>query len=134
MTSSRPYLIRALYDWIVDNYLTPYVVVNAEFPGVNVPKQFVEAGRIILNVSPQATHELQLNNEVVAFSARFSGVSRDISIPVPAVLAIYARENGRGMVFNEEDDIDEGQGDSSGDSPPDSPKPPRGKPKLTIVK
>lgn len=131
MTSSRPYLVRALYDWIVDNYMTPYLVVDADAKGVDVPRQYVEAGRIILNVSPQATFGLQMRNDFITFSARFSGISRDIVVPVGAVLAIYARENGRGMVFNEEDDIG---GDNGGDIPPDSPEPPRGKPKLTVVK
>lgn len=131
MTSSRPYLIRALYEWIVDNELTPYLVIDAEVKGVNVPRQYVEAGRIILNVAPQATFDLQLRNDAIEFSARFSGVSMDIIIPVSAVLAIYARENGRGMVFNEDDGGDD---EPNGNTPSDVSSPPRGKPKLTVVK
>lgn len=131
MTSSRPYLIRALYEWITDNDLTPYLVINAEAKGAVVPRQYVEAGRIILNVSAQATYGLQLKNDAIEFSARFSGAAMDVSVPISAVLAIYARENGRGMVFNEED---EDIGNHDGDTPPDLPQPPRGKPKLTVVK
>ena len=131
MTSSRPYLIRALYEWITDNDLTPYLVINAEAKGAVVPRQYVEAGRIILNVSAQATYGLQLKNDFIEFSARFSGVATDVSVPTSAVLAIYARENGRGMVFNEDDEDIENH---DGDTPPDSPQPPRGKPKLTVVK
>lgn len=132
MTSSKPYLIRALYDWIADNDLTPYIVVNAEAKGVNVPQQYIEAGRIILNISMQATHGLELRNDFIEFSARFAGVSMDIVVPISAVLAIYARENGRGMVFNDEDDANDN--DSGGNNAPDAPQAPRGKPKLTIVK
>ncbi len=102
MTSSRPYLIRAIYDWIVDNYLTPYLLVNAEAEGVVVPEQYIEDGKIILNINPSAVHGLQLGNDAVMFSARFSGQSMDLMVPITAVMAIYARENGRGMVFNEE--------------------------------
>lgn len=132
MTSSRPYLIRALYEWIVDNYLTPYLVVDAEVEGIDVPRQYVEAGRIILNVAPQATYGLQMKNDFIEFSARFSGIAMDITVPVSAVLAIYARENGRGMVFSEED---EGSDDNDGGNNPGGPaQPPRGKPKLTVVK
>src|SRR5271156_1286288 len=103
-TSSRPYLLRAFYEWIVDNYATPYIVVNAELPGVNVPQQYVEKGRIVLNVSPVAVMELALANDHVAFNARFGGVPYDIYVPIRAVAAIYAKENGRGMVFKEDEE------------------------------
>ena len=104
MTSSRPYLIRALYEWIVDNGFTPYMLVDTAHDVVEVPRAFVENGRIILNVSPEATHSLVLGNEAVTFNARFSGTAMDVHVPVLSVLAIYARENGQGMMFGEQDD------------------------------
>jgi stringent starvation protein B len=128
MTPSRPYLIRALYDWIVDNGMTPYVLVNAEDDQVVVPRQFVEGGKIVLNINPSAVQNLQLGNELVEMDARFSGSPMHISIPVMSVLAIYARENGKGMVFTEEDNNDEppsGTG-SGGDA--------KKRPKLRVVK
>ena len=104
MTSSRPYLIRALYEWIVDNGFTPYMLVDTSLDMVEVPRAFVENGRIILNISPEATHSLVLGNEAVTFNARFSGTAMDVYVPVLSVLAIYARENGQGMMFGEQDD------------------------------
>lgn len=101
MSSSRPYLIRAIYEWILDNRLAPHLLVNALAADVVVPVQYVQNGKIILNVSPSAVHKLVLGNERIEFNARFSGVSMNVSVPIPAVLAIYARENGQGMVFNE---------------------------------
>ncbi|OGT19913.1 MAG: ClpXP protease specificity-enhancing factor [Gammaproteobacteria bacterium RBG_16_57_12] len=102
MSSSRPYLIRALYEWIVDNNMTPYLLVNAEAERVVVPAQYIHDGKIILNIAPQAVQGLKLGLDQVEFSARFAGKIIDIMVPVAAALAIYARENGRGMVFNEE--------------------------------
>jgi stringent starvation protein B len=102
MTSSRPYLIRAIYQWIVDNGSTPHLLVDASFEGVNVPEEYVENNKIILNIGPMAAHGLLLGNTQVEFSARFAGKSCQVAVPVQAVLAIYARENGQGMVFNEE--------------------------------
>jgi stringent starvation protein B len=102
MNSSRPYLIRAIYQWIVDNGTTPHLLVDASLQGVRVPREYVENEKIILNIGPMAAHGLQLGNEQVDFSARFAGKSCQVSVPVQAVLAIYARENGQGMVFNEE--------------------------------
>jgi len=104
MTSSRPYLIRALYEWIVDNSFTPYMLVETTSDSVEVPRAFVENGRIILNISPEATHSLVLGNEAVTFNARFSGAAMDVNVPVLSVIAIYARENGQGMMFGEQDD------------------------------
>ena len=104
MTSSRPYLIRALYEWIVDNGFTPYMLVDTAQDMVAVPRAFVENGRIILNFSPEATHSLVLGNESVTFNARFSGTAMDVNVPVSSVLAIYARENGQGMMFGDQDD------------------------------
>lgn len=130
MSSTRPYLVRAFYDWIIDNNLTPYVVLRADMPGVKVPKQYIENDKIVLNISPYATDQLKIGNQRLHFQASFSGVVMEISAPVAAVVAIYANENGRGMVFSEEDDVmDEGD-DSSPDDPPKTP----GKPHLSIVK
>ncbi len=126
MTPNRPYLIRAIYEWIVDNGMTPYLMVHAEREGVQVPREFVQDGNIVLNLSPTAVRGLSLGNEQVEFSARFSGVRRNVQCPVSAVLAIYARENGRGMVFRDQD---------TGEKPPPGPedKGP-GKPTLRVVK
>lgn len=102
MTSNKPYLIRAIYEWIVDNNLTPYVLVNAEYPGVEVPQEHVNNGKIVLNISPQACRGLHLDNDKIVFTARFSGLTVQIFVVPGAVLAIYAKENGRGMEFGEE--------------------------------
>jgi stringent starvation protein B len=103
LTSTKPYLVRALYDWILDNQCTPFVVVNAEFPEVEVPKVYVEDGRIVLNISDDAVRNLKISNEALEFNARFNGVSTHVYVPIHAILAIYAQENGHGMVFNEEE-------------------------------
>ena len=103
MTSNRPYLLRALYDWICDNHLTPYVLVDATVDDLNIPHEFVEDGRIVLNVSPSAVRDLDLSNDYINFKARFSGQSMNVYFPNDAVLAIYAKENGRGMIFPEEE-------------------------------
>jgi len=136
MTSSRPYLIRALYEWIVDNGFTPYMLVDTALDVVEVPRAFVENGRIILNISPEATHSLVLGNEAVTFNARFSGTAMDVHVPVVSVLAIYARENGQGMMFGEQDDNppDPGNGSKSEvDKIPGAP-PEVKRPNLKIVK
>ena len=104
MTSSRPYLLRAIYEWIVDNGLTPYLLVNADYPDVQVPVEHVNNGKIILNVAPGAVQSLDLGATDVSFNARFGGRPMNLFFPVAAVLAIYARENGRGMVFSDSDD------------------------------
>lgn len=104
MTSNKPYFIRAVYDWIVDNDMTPYLLVNAEHPEVEVPQSFVSSGRIILNISPKACRGLHLENDRILFSARFSGQTTQICLVPEAVLAIYAKENGRGMEFGPEYD------------------------------
>jgi stringent starvation protein B len=100
MTSSKPYLLRALYEWIIDNDLTPHIIVDTQVAGTDLPEHDVQDGRLVLNVSPMATRGLELGNEAVSFQARFAGVSRDIFLPIHAVLAIYARENGQGMMFS----------------------------------
>lgn len=104
MTSNRPYFIRALYDWIVDNELTPYLLVNALHPDVEVPQEHVSDGRIVLNISPQACRGLHLDNDAIVFTARFSGQVMQLVVSPAAVLAIYAKENGRGMEFGEDYD------------------------------
>jgi stringent starvation protein B len=129
MTSNRPYLIRALYEWLVDNRLTPYLLVDAEVPYVNVPREFVEEGRIVLNVNPHAISNLELGNDWIRFSARFKGELQDVIVPPVAVLGIYAKENGQGMLFATEE--------VSGASPDDEPEPPKpggGRPALKVVK
>ncbi|MFA7094889.1 MAG: ClpXP protease specificity-enhancing factor [Gammaproteobacteria bacterium] len=126
MTSSRPYLIRALYQWIVDNNLTPHILINAGHKGVQAPQQYAQDGRLILNISPTAVQGLLMGNELIEFNARFGGVPMAVVIPTGAVLAIYAKENGQGMLFSEEDD--------GGDSAPPEPQPPSGKPTLRVVK
>ncbi|AWB69111.1 ClpXP protease specificity-enhancing factor [Saccharobesus litoralis] len=99
MTSCKPYLVRAMYEWIQDNNCTPYIVVNAEYPYVQVPREYVKDGQIVLNISSQSTGALNMNNEDIEFNARFGGQARHIIIPVGAVLYIYARETGEGMPF-----------------------------------
>jgi stringent starvation protein B len=99
MTSNRPYLLRAMYDWISDNGLTPYILVDAAAPGVEVPQSAVKDGRVVLNVAARAVAQLELGMDRVRFMARFSGVSRSVEAPMHAILAIYAHENGQGMMF-----------------------------------
>lgn len=125
MTSKRPYLIRALYEWMTDNGLTPHLLVNAELDKVEVPRQFVQEGRVVLNINPPAVQGLQLGNDLIEFSARFGGVPRLVRLPTAAVIAIYARENGQGMVFGEEE--------QGGNEPPPT-SPPEKKPTLKVIK
>ncbi|AWP54925.1 ClpXP protease specificity-enhancing factor [Haemophilus influenzae] len=103
----RPYLLRAYYDWLVDNSFTPYLVVDATYLGVNVPVEYVKDRQIVLNLSANATGNLQLTNDFIQFNARFKGVSRELYIPMGAALAIYARENGDGVMFEPEEIYDE---------------------------
>lgn len=102
MSSSRPFLLRALYEWILENQCTPYIVVNAWLDGVMVPQEFVKDGQIVLNISPTAVHNLQMGNEAVEFNGRFGGIPTPVFVPVAAIMGIYARENGQGMVFETE--------------------------------
>jgi stringent starvation protein B len=163
MTSNRPYLLRAVHEWICDNGLTPYIVVDAARPGVQVPPQAISDGRVVLNLAPRAVARLEMGNEAITFMARFSGVSHAVSVPVAAVQAIYARENGQGMLLAEDvvggappvqpseaspgrpasptlqavptsaQDASASDGDSGGDDTPDKPRP-KGKPSLHVVK
>jgi len=123
MTSMRPYLLRAIHQWIVDNGLTPYLLVDATQPKVEVPHQYIENGKIILNVSPMAVQGLTLDNDWVSFSARFSGHAFSIFVPVSAILAVYAKENGKGMFFKPEENVDETPPPTSTPQPPSRSKP-----------
>lgn len=127
MTSTRPYLLRAFYEWIVDNEFTPYVVIRTDLPNVKVPNQYIEDDKIVLNISPYATDKLNISNEAVEFHASFSGLVTEIYAPIASVIAIYANENGRGMVFGEEED----DGD---DTPPSDDDSGKGRPHLKVVK
>lgn len=125
MTSSRPYLVRAIHEWILDNELTPHLLVDIEGEGVEVPAQQGQNGKIVLNISPQAVEGLMLGNDAIGFRARFGGIATDVYVPIASVLAIYAKENGRGMVFTDDED----------DPAPDEPAAKSGKrPSLKIVK
>ncbi|MFA6231309.1 MAG: ClpXP protease specificity-enhancing factor [Rhodanobacter sp.] len=140
MSSNRPYLLRAIYDWISDNNLTPYILVDAGFAGVRVPPQVIKNGQVVMNLAMRAVVNLDMGNEWISFQARFSGVSQSIQIPVTAVLALYAQENGQGMMFP----ADEEGGDTPPPMtpPPDTPapvegsgaKPKRGAPHLRVIK
>jgi len=164
MTPRRPYLARAFYDWLVDNDLTPHLVVDATLPGVKVPMEFVSDGQIVLNIAPRAVGNLELGNEAISFNARFSGRPHTVIVPMYAALAIYARENGAGTMFEPEPayeadmtDIEIADGESYYDEtadvteetlspvaavtetcddsgPDDEPPRPRGRPSLRVVK
>jgi stringent starvation protein B len=129
MTSNRPYLLRALYEWIADNSMTPHILVEAGAEGVDVPDQAVQKGKVILNVDKSAVRELELGNEWLTFKARFSGNEHYVSVPVEAVLAIYSKENGQGMMFAQDDETTP---PTDPDSGPDGTQAKR--PHLTIVK
>jgi len=132
MTLSRPYLLRGIFDWLIDNEQTPYLLVDANAEGVVVPLEHVQDGKIILNISLTATRDLELTNEGVTFNARFGGKPMKVNVPIMATLALYSKENGRGMMFPEE----------GSDNDPLSPEPGAGKgkeespqkPHLTLVK
>lgn len=145
MTPSKPYIMRALYEWIVDNECTPYMLVAAEAPGVVVPEGFAEHGQLVLNLSPSAVRHFSMGNEAVSFEARFAGVPHQLFVPLYAVLAVYAQENGQGMFFDPEEppeDLAEGVGspalvkdDAKGMEEESQPPPkPGGRPGLRIVK
>jgi len=126
MTSNRPYLLRAIHEWILDNQYTPHLMVDANAQGVDVPQNHVKDGKIVLNIGPSAVDGLRISNDEVHFLARFSGVSRLVAIPMNAVLAIYAKENGRGMMFGEDED----KPDPDDNTPPEPPT----RPSLKVVK
>ncbi len=131
--SRRPYLIRAIFDWACDSGYTPHLLVAADYPGVVVPREFVQDGKITLNISPMAVQNLDLQQEPIWFSARFSGRPFEVQVPSGAVLGIFARENGEGVLFGE---VEPAEGSSDeGPRDPEPPKPPKpGRPQLRIVK
>jgi len=161
MTPTKPYLLRAIYQWAIDNELTPQVLVDASHEGVSVPSAYVKDGQILLNVHPQAVNDLALNNDDVSFSARFGGNKWDVFFPMTAALAVFTRENGRGIFFQPEHDdtgADEGietqsrsgprsvpdiapagsesgseTGSDSSGKDPETPGPGRGRPNLRLV-
>ena len=131
MTSNRPYLMRAIYEWILDNNMTPHVLIDAMMTGVEVPQHYVEEGRIILNISPGAVQQFLIDDDCLAFSARFAGKPFAIYAPINAIRAIYAAENSEGMMFEAlpEEALDDPEPD------PEPPAPPTGKrPALRVVK
>lgn len=146
LTSTRPYLLRAMHEWMTDNGQTPLVVVDATQPGVQVPAAHVEKGSIVLNVSWNATRNLQLGTDSVTFEARFGGNPHQISVPMAAVQGIYARESGQGMMFQDQPTTDTSPVGVDSDSKPhfdpaakpsgddDTPGKPGGPPSLRIVK
>ncbi len=153
MTARRPYMLRAFYDWLVDNDLTPHLVVQATLAGVRVPQEFIQDGQIILNIAPRAVGNLELGNDTISFNARFGGRPHSVIVPLYAVLAIYARENGAGTMFEPEEaytsipeaeqEEDDGiwlEEEHSAPQPSidfdDEPEPPRpkGRPSLRVVK
>ena len=130
--SRRPYLIRAVYDWAADNGYTPHLLISADAQGVAVPREFVKEGRITLNISPMAVQNLDLARDPIRFFARFSGKPFEVEVPSGAVLAVFARENGEGIVFSEvESPVPGGGLNQPGQVPP---PPPKGKAKLRVVK
>ncbi len=131
MSSSRPYLVRALYEWILDNDSTPYILVNALGEDVQVPREHIKDGQIILNISPTAVQALNIDNKAIQFRGRFAGIPFQVFVPIEAVLGIYARENGQGMFFevNENEPQPPGPGKSA-----DTQRPKPGKPSLRVVK
>ncbi len=157
MTPRRPYMLRAFYDWLVENDLTPHIVVDANMPGVRVPSEFVQDGQIILNIAPRAVGQLELGNEAITFHARFGGKPHSVIAPLYSVQAIYARENGAGTMFEpedaylsiEEEDITQPevttglsvaaeteQPEQTNEEPngDDEPPKPKGRPSLRVVK
>lgn len=140
MSSNRPYLLRAVYEWISDNGLTPYLLVDAKQGGVRVPQHAIKDGQVVLNVAMRAVAELQLGLDAVTFSARFNGVSQQVNVPMHAVLAVYAQENGQGMMFPPEPTMPPASGEpeaSEGLAPhsgSDPHKPQRKGPQLRVVK
>ncbi len=135
MKPRRPYLLRALHEWISDSGETPHIVVDAAADGVTVPRQYVKDGKIVLNISFNATQGLTLGNEHVSFEARFGGVGFAVLVPVRAILGIYARETGQGMIFPEGDaDPDPTDAPPAAPASGSTPAPTAKRPKLQVVK
>lgn len=136
MKPQKPYLVRAIYDWLVDSELTPHLIVNADYPGVQVPTEYVEEGRIVLNIAPSAVADLLLSNDGISFNARFGGRPWEVYVPAAAVLGLISRENGEGMFFAQEADEPEAETDPTDPDPepPTSPPAGGGRPTLKVVK
>ena len=134
MISNKPYLIRALNEWIIDNQMTPFLLVDANIEGVEVPQQHIKDGKIILNIAPDAVQEIAIEDKWIFFSARFSGQAVMINVPINAVLAIYAKENGRGMMFAGDEPFAEDNTEPEGRESGSKEQGSRKKPVLTVVK
>lgn len=136
MSSHRPYLLRALVEWINDNGMTPHIMVDAGVPGVQVPASAVKEERVVLNVAERAVMRLHIDNETVSFTARFAGVSFPVSVPISAVLAVYARETGQGMALPDDIPGADLSSDDDDTPPPSAPEPPPAgkRPFLRVVK
>ena len=135
MTSSRSYIARALYEWILDNDCTPYILVDAHRRGVEVPQAYVNDGQIVLNISPTAVRALNIGNDYIMFDGRFGGRAMTITVPIPALMAIYAQENGQGMVFeveplDEHEEVEDLPLHTPDDDPPEKP----GRSHLKVIK
>lgn len=135
LTPTRPYLARAIYEWICDNNLTPHLLVDATQPNSLLPEQYIQDGQIVLNIAPHAVHQFNMINETITFSARFGGVSRDIYVPFNAVIGIYARENGQGLFFdpNEYTDIQTSENPLEPSVTPEDTKQAKKKPSLRLL-
>jgi len=141
LPSTKPYLLRAIWEWCCDNGFTPHIAVSVD-ANTRVPREFVRDGQIVLNLGPDATNKLQIGNDFVEFQARFGGVARELSVPVSQVTAIYARENGAGMAFeldsetsfSEEELSAQALETPSEEEPPEPPRPEGGRPKLQRIK
>ena len=142
LPSTKPYLLRAIWEWCCDNGFTPHIAVEVD-ERTRVPREFVRDGQIVLNLGPSATNKLQIGNDFIEFQARFGGVARDLSVPVTRVSAIYARENGAGMAFEvdgeavlvDEDSVAPEAAEATPDeTPPEPPRPEGGRPKLQRIK
>ena len=121
MTSSKPYIVRALYEWILENKCTPYVLVNAFDEGVEVPQDHVKDGQVILNITPSAVKSLSIHDSAIEFQGRFGGIPKQVFVPIQAIMGIYAKENGQGMMFDIENDGSDPPDPEGSDESPESP-------------
>ncbi len=133
ITPTRPYLVRAIYEWINDNLLTPYLLINAEEKGVFVPQQYIKDGQIVLNIAPHAVNQLIMDNDAVGFSARFGGVPQQVYVPMRAIMGLYARENGQGLFFDASEYPAESQEETPVIKQPEDTPTPAKKPSLRLL-
>jgi len=140
LPSTKPYLLRAIWEWCVDNGFTPHIAVQVD-ARTRVPREFIRDGQIVLNIGPEASNKLEIGNDFIEFQARFGGVARQLSVPVEQVTAIYARENGAGMAFEIEGGVEGSAGEApeavlaqSVDETPEPPRPEGGRPRLQRIK